>query len=359
MIKTFFAALLCTYTSFAFAQSSASIYGIVDVGVVRENGGAEGGMTRITSGVSAGSRLGIRGRETLDGDLSAIFLLENGFQADTGTAGQGGLLFGRQAYVGLQGRLGAITAGRQYTPEYLTVVLADPFVSGSAGDSKNLMAPTGNAASRMDNSLKYVSPTVGGWSAELAYAAGEVAGDSAAGRQYGAALDYAAGPLHLRAGYHDRNNDTAAVTGTASARNTVLAAVYDFGHVVGDIKAHVAYGINHGPNSSMLRNAANPYGALEAPVASTDSRDLLLGATVRFGAHTLLASWIRKDDRTALDQSADQYALGYQYALSKRTALYSAIAHIVNQHGAGYTVGSAIEGGSGNRAIDLGIRHAF
>jgi predicted porin len=355
MLKMIFAALLCTCTGIASAQSAVSTYGIVDVGVVREHGGVEGAITRVTSGIASGSRLGIRGRETLDGDLSALFLLENGFQADTGTAGQGGLLFGRQAYVGLQGRLGAITLGRQYTPQYLTVVLADPFSSGSAGDTKNLMAPTGNSAGRMDNSLKYVSPNVAGWSAELAYAAGEVAGNSAAGRQYGAALDYGAGPLRLRVGHHSRNNDTALVTGTAQGTNTVYAAVYDFGHV----KAHVAYGVNRGPNSSLLRNTSNPYGAAKAPLPSTDSRDLLLGATMPFGAHTLLASYIRKKDRTVAQLSAEQYALGYQYALSKRTDLYTALAHIVNQHGAGYTVGSAIEGGNGNQAIDLGIRHAF
>jgi predicted porin len=337
------------------ADGAVNVYGLVDVAIVRETGGSAGDVTKLTSGVGAGSRLGFKGREELGDGLAAVFLLESGFQADTGALGQGGLLFGRQAYVGLQGGFGTLTAGRQYTPEYLTVVMADPFASGYAGDTKNLIAPTGNSASRMDNSLKYVSPAVGSVSAEVVYGAGEVAGAGAAGRQFGGALDYNAGPLRVRLGYHNRNNDTATLKNTSNAKNTVLAAVYDFGVV----KAHVAYGVDKGLNSSLLRNTANPYGRAGVPVASGDSRDLLIGATVPFGPHTWMASWIHKDDRGALDQDATQYALGYRYALSRRTELYAAIAHIVNRHGASYTVGSAIEGGSGSGAVDLGIRHAF
>jgi len=356
MKKIFWAGALSAVCMDAVAaDSTVNVYGLVDVAIVRETGGSAGDFTKITSGVGAGSRLGFKGREELGNGLAAIFLLESGFQADTGALGQGGLLFGRQAYVGLQGGFGALTAGRQYTPQYLTVVMADPFASGYAGDTKNLIAATGNSASRMDNSLKYVSPAVGGVSAELVYGAGEVAGDSAAGRQFGGALDYNAGPLRVRLGYHNRNNDTATVRNTSNAKNTMLAAVYDFGVV----KAHAAYGVNKGLNSSLLRNTANPYGLPGTPVASTDSRDMLLGATIPSGPHTWMVSWIHKDDRGALDQDASQYALGYRYALSRRTELYGAIAHIVNRHGASYTVGSAIEGGTGNGAVDVGIRHAF
>ena len=335
--------------------ASVSVYGLVDVALVRETGGSGGDVTKLTSGVGAGSRLGFKGREELGNGLAAIFLLESGFQADTGALGQGGLLFGRQAYAGLQGGFGTLTAGRQYTPQYLTVVMADPFGSGYAGDTKNLMAPTGNSASRMDNSLKYVSPAIGGVSAELVYGAGEVTGDSAAGRQFGGALDYTSGPLRVRLGYHNRNNDTAAIKNAGSAKNTVLSAFYDFGVV----KEHVANGVDKGLNSSLLRNTANPYGRPGTPVASSDSRDVLLGATIPSGPHTWMVSWIHKDDRGALDQDASQYALGYRYALSRRTELYTSIAHIVNRHGASYTVGSAIEGGTGNGAVDLGIRHTF
>jgi predicted porin len=348
-------ALLSGFAAAASAQNAVTIYGVLDTAIVQERGGADGSVTKLSSGVTSGSRLGIKGSEDLGGGVSAIFLLESGFQADTGAMGQGGLLFGRQAYVGLQGGFGAVTVGRQYTPQYLTTVFVDPFASGWVGDSKNILAVTGNAFTRMDNTVKYVSPSIGGVTVEFAVAPGEVGGQSSAGRQLGMAIDYTAGPLRVRFGYHDRNNDTEELKGTENARNALLAAVYDFGVV----KAHVAYGTNRGLNSSPWRNTANPFGYAEAPVASTDSNDALLGVTVPFGPHALLASYIRKDDRTIRNQDANQVAIGYRYTLSKRTDIYAAYARIDNKNGASFTVGSAIEHGTGDRAASVGIRHSF
>jgi predicted porin len=255
--------------------------------------------------------------------------------------------------VGLQGGFGTVLVGRQYTPHYLVQVFADPFGSGWVGDTKNLLGTTGNSFSRMDNTVKYLSPAVGGFSAELAAAPGEVSGDSASGRQLGGSVAWAKGPLQVRLGYHNRNNDTAALHGTENAKNTVLAAVYDFGR----FKLHALYDWNRGLNSSVLRSTANPFG--RPAIASTDSRDAMLGLTVPFGPHAFLASYIYKDDRTAFDQDASQIAFGYRYSLSKRTDLNLAYAKIDNRHGASYTVGSAIESGTGDSSAMVGIRHAF
>lgn len=347
--------MLSTVAGIACAQSAVTVYGLLDMAVVQEGGGVNGATTKVTSGVGAGSRLGFKGSEDLGGGLSAIFLLESGFQGDTGEMGQGGLLFGRQAYVGLQGKFGTVMVGRQYTPEYMTVVMGDPFGSGYVGDTKNMIATTGNSFSRMDNTVKYVSPKFSNVIVELAAAAGEVSGDSASGRQLGGAVEYADGPLWVRLGYHNRNNNTALVKTTENAKNTVLAAVYDFGVV----KLHGIYSRNKGLNSAVWRNNANPFGYASAPVASTDSRDMLVGVTVPFGAHALMASYIRKDDRGVRNQDASQVAVGYRYSLSKRTELYAAYARIDNKNGASYTVGSAIEAGSGDRASSFGMRHAF
>lgn len=339
----------------AAAQDALALYGVVDMALVREAGGKHGALTKLTSGVPMGSRIGIKGSEDLGHGLRAVFVLENGFHADTGEAGQGGLGFGRQAYVGLQGGFGSVLVGRQYTPQYLAVVIADPFGSGYVADSKNVFATSGNAFSRMDNAVKYISPTVHGASIELAAAPGERTGDGTAGRQLGAAFDLVAGRLRVRAGYHERNGDAGPEGRVDTGRNTVLAMVYDFGRV----RLHGAFGRNEGPGSSVLRNTANPYGAAQAPEASTDSRDAMLGLLLPFGPHALMLSLIHKDDRGALDQDARQSAVGYRYALSGRTDLYAVHAWIANRHGAAYTVGNASEGGSGDRATSLGIRHAF
>lgn len=348
-------AALAAIAGAASAQSAVSIYGLLDMALIQEGGGSAGTVTKVTSGVTGGSRIGFKGTEDLGNGMSAVFLLESGFQMDTGAMGQGGLLFGRQAYVGLQGQFGAVLVGRQYTPHYLAIVAVDPFGSGWVGDTKNIMATTGNSFSRMDNTVKYVSPTIGNTTVELVAAPGEVSGASAAGRQIGLSVAYTAGPLRVRFGYHNRNNDTATLKNTDNARNAVLGAVYDFGI----IRLHAAYGTNRGLNSSVLRNTANPFGYAITPVASTDSHDALLGVTLPFGPHALIASYLRKDDRTGRNQDASQAAIGYRYLLSKRTDVYAAYAHIKNKNGASYTVGSAIESGSGDRAASIGIRHTF
>ena len=357
MNKKMLALALSAWAGAAAAQSNVTVYGIVDMALVRESGGVgnAAAATKLTSGVESGSRLGFKGREDLGDGMAAIFLLENGFQADTGALGQGGLLFGRQAYVGLQGKSGTLTLGRQYTPQYLAVAAVDPFGSGTAGDTKNLMTATGNSASRMDNTVKYASPEIGGVSAELVYGAGEVAGDSTAGRQLGGALSYANGPLTVRLAHHNRNNDTATVKNLGSARNSVLTALYDFGVA----KAHFAYGVDKGVNSALSRNLNNPFGYAVAPTPSTDSSVLLLGVTVPQGLGSWIGSYIRKNDKTRYNQDAEQFAAGYRYYLSKRTDLYAVYARIRNKNGAGYTVGSAIEGGTGDRGLNLGLRHIF
>ena len=138
MKKTMMALALSAAAGMAAAQSNVTVYGIFDMALVRESGGTAS-STKMTSGVESGSRIGFKGTEDLGGGMSAIFLVENGFQGDTGAMGQGGLLFGRQAYVGLQGSAGTVTLGRQYTPQYLAVAAVDPFGSGTAGDTKKLM----------------------------------------------------------------------------------------------------------------------------------------------------------------------------------------------------------------------------
>src|SRR5450830_1373716 len=193
-------AVMAGFSNGASAQTSnVTIYGLIDTGIVRETGNIAGNITKVTSGMSNGSRIGFKGTEDLGDGHAAIFLLETGYQTDTGALGQGGLIFGRQAYVGLKGvSEGTLTLGRQYTPEYNTLVLADPFQTGLAGDAANIMPNTGNSASRMDNSVLYVSPTFAGVSAEVVYGAGETAGTTTGQSQWGGALAYTNGPLNAR-----------------------------------------------------------------------------------------------------------------------------------------------------------------
>jgi predicted porin len=358
---TLAALIIGGFAAQAQAQSNVTIYGLVDAGLVSERGGVAGNVTKVTSGIGGQSRLGFRGTEDLGNGLSAIFQLETGFRADDGSLDNtNSALFNRQAYVGLKSKdAGQLTIGRQYTMLYnAQSQVADPFGAGYAGSIKNLF-PSAGANTRVSNALVYATPTIEGFSAEALYALGEQAGSANAGRQFGLGLNYSQGPLNARLVYNNKNNDTAATPTTAAklqdtGRNTMFAANYDFQVV----KAYFAYGADKGVNSAQLP-VANAYGYTVAPKASVDSNDLLIGAQIPVGSGTIMASYIRKNDKTVANQDADQWALGYLYSLSKRTGAYIAYAKIKNKNGAGYTVGNNNEAGSGDKAFNLGIRHAF
>ena len=311
------------------AQTNIALYGVADAGLVLERGTPTGNATNISSGVSAGNRIGIKGKEDLGGGNAAIFLLENGYNIDTGTAGQGGLLFGRQAYVGLSGAAGTLTAGRQYSPYYKVMRdVADPFGIGFAGNSLNVMV--GNT--RVNNMLEYQSPRYGDWTADIGYGAGEIPGDASLGRTMSAALAYTRGVVSLYAVQH--RHEHASLKDHASNSLFVVKLNLDT----------VAVSVAHAQNLGF---------------GGARSHDSLVGMTVPFGRHKLLGSVIVHRDRLPVAGKAQQYAIAYVYGLSKRTELYAAYAHINNHSGTRFTVGNGTDVGSGDTATNLGIRHNF
>jgi predicted porin len=347
MNKSIFAIICGIFANAAMAQSSVTMYGLADAGLVAESGGAAGNVTKMVGGVAGGSRLGFRGVENLGGGLTAIFVLEMGVTLDAGGSAQGGVLFGRQALIGLSNKIGTLTLGRQYTPLFLTLSAVDPFHAFSmAGSAANLMS---NAGIRMNNTIKYASPAVNGFSGELAYGLGEAAGDARIGRQLGAALGYTRGPLSLRLGYASVNSIPVA-TALTTGKTTLIGGAYDFGVV----KMALGYASNKGTVNVNTRIDPNP---------NADSQDAILGVTVPVGAGTIRASYISKQDRRSTDRDARQWGIAYNYALSKRSDVYLAYARIHNHVAAGavgfYTVGNATEVGGGNRALNIGMRHSF
>jgi predicted porin len=354
------AAILASGAGVASAQSGITIYGIADAGYVRESGGAGGVVSKLTSGVGSHSRIGFRGNEDLGGGLSALFTLETGFRIDTGEVDTAGTFFNRQAFVGLKSNIGQLTLGRQYTPWHQALSqIGDPFGTGYAGGSKNVFPDFGTNV-RSSNTILYTSPNIQGFSGDFAYSFGEQIGSNESGRQFGFSFGYANGPLNVRLAYNNKNNDIAPAPGVTPvsrsiARNTLVVANYDFKVV----KAYLAFGVDKGFNSAPLGNPNNPFGNVLAPVASTDSNEVLLGATAPVGPGTLLVTLMRKNDKGNLDQDADSWGIGYQYPLSKRTNVYAAYGAVINDNGAGYTVNNNTESGSGDHAFNLGIRHTF
>ena len=320
-------AVLGAFTGVASAQSNVTVYGVVDIGIAAERGGPSGSTLKLDgSGIHSGNRLGFKGTEDLGGGLSALFVLENGFTPDDGKIGQGGRIFGRQALVGLKGGFGTVTAGRQYTPLFLAIDSLDP-LDGLTGGSGNLL-PRGGV--RMDNTLKYASPTMGGFSGELAYGFGEVAGNSSASRVIGANLNFANGPVVVKLAHHNANN----AADTDSAKNTFLSGSYDFGVA----KAILGYQVNKG-------------------AGTVDNNDALVGVQVPFGASKVMASYIRKNDKSAANDDANLFGVAYTYNLSKRTNIYTSYMHISNENSLVYKTKGG--DGSGDREFNVGIRHKF
>nr|WP_315397567.1 porin [uncultured Duganella sp.] len=350
-------AVLGALSNVAMAQSSVTMYGIVDAGITAERGAAAGNVTKVQSGAASASRIGFKGTEDLGSGLSAIFKLEAGVKIDDGSLDNtNNRLFNREAYVGLKSATaGTLTIGRQYTPYYETLRdVADPFAMGYAGTAKNLF-PVAGVMTRNDNGVVYKTPTFAGFSGAASYSLGEVAGDSAAQRQLGASIGYGNGPLNVAVAYNNRNNDTATVTTNGIGHNTLVAANYDFAVV----KVFAAYSQDKGLNSAPLANTTNSFGYTVAPVASQDSTDALVGLTAPVGNGTVMASYIRKNDKESFNRDASQWGVGYSYNLSKRTSTYVAFAKIKNKNGAGYTVGNNTDVGTGDKAFNIGVKHSF
>ncbi|GGC82757.1 porin [Undibacterium terreum] len=331
-------ALLGAFSGAAFAQSSVTVYGLIDAGISRDDNGAPAGAKLgQDSGLQNGSRLGFKGTEDLGGGLKANFVLESGIKEDTGTYDQGGLSFGRQAYVGLSGDFGSVNLGRQKSITYTISETVDPFSLGLAGNIDRLF----KTGSRRDNAVTYTTTNLSGFTGSAQYAFGEVAGNNTANRTLGVSGTYAAGPVYAAIAY-EKVNDANGNLGLASAsagKKLFVGGTYDFGVA----KAHAAYENLKG--STSLTN-----------LTETEQRIWMIGASVPFGASSFLVDYTRVKDENLANANAKQYALGYLYALSKRTNLYTSYSRTTNDANVAYNAG--VKGGT-DSLFSAGIRHLF
>jgi predicted porin len=200
-------AMLGFASSVAYGQSSVTLYGIIDEGI-NYNSNADGKhLYNLSSGVLQGSRWGLRGKEDLGGGLSTVFVLENGFDVNTGKLGQGGLLFGRQAYVGLSSQYGTVTFGRQYDSvvDYIGPLIAGDqwggYLAAHPSDNDNY-----NNTNRTNNAVKYTSPNFAGLTFGGVYALGGVPGSMGRNQIWSIGAGYTNGPLVAGAGYLNVRN---------------------------------------------------------------------------------------------------------------------------------------------------------
>ncbi|MBC3861450.1 porin [Undibacterium jejuense] len=349
MKKSFLAlALMSAFSGAAFAQSSVTIYGIVDVGVQGLSNG-NGKQAKVESGQESGSRLGFKGTEDLGGGLKANFVLEQGIAVDTG-ASSDNLTFGRRSFVGLSGDFGTVNLGRDKTPTFQLFDNFDPFGSGFINNGGGLKAiyfiggksttatTAANTTGRDSNAVFYYTPaTLGGFYAVGEYAAGEQAGDNSAGRSLGATFGYKADGLDIAYNYV-KDNAYSAALGVNGIKANTIAVNYDFG-------------------------VAKPVFIYQkkSDDAGVSTKYMTVGVTAPVdAAGKVVATFTKVTDDTvkagSAIGSAKQFAVGYQYALSKRTDLYTAYAR-TNQDAQSAIVNS--KAGANINELTAGVRHQF
>ncbi|MBN3753753.1 porin [Paraburkholderia sp. Tr-20389] len=220
-----------TVASVSNAQTSVTLYGVVDNGIAWQNsstskGSTSGGHSAVTmtNGAWAGSRFGLKGSEDLGGGTSTIFQLEAGFNSENGQSQFTGGLFTRQAFAGLaNANYGTLTLGRQYTAYYLMLSPYSPttyltgFFGAHPGDIDSL-----DTTYRVNNAVMYTSPKIAGFTFSASYALGGVAGDFNRGSTWSVAAQYLNGPFGIAAGVQRINNSTpgGGTWGTDSTTNS-------------------------------------------------------------------------------------------------------------------------------------------
>ncbi|MCT9811750.1 porin [Acidovorax sp. Be4] len=350
MMKTIAALAALAACACASAQSAVSVFGTVDMYVGHAKSGAYS-STRQDSGGNSASRLGFRGTEDLGGGWSARFVLEGGLDTDTGT-GNGGSAFSfmRQSSLGLSGPWGALDMGRMYTPMFQAVARADAFALNTVFSPMNLAAMVDaqpglrSFAPRASNMLRYRTPLGQGLFTDLAYAPGEAGALSQrSGDLYSGSLGWSRQPWYVAYAFQRAYSGSAAVPVADPEKSTYqsLSAAY------------------RGPQwqffGTLARNEVNRPGVGAAQLVS-------LGAAWNATLQSRLAVAVvqRKVSHSARSQRA--WTLGYDYALSKRTALYSRWLHLDNGANASASLAQIpVAANSGNSAslIAVGVRHNF
>ncbi len=362
-------ALAALAATSAFAQSSVTLYGIVEigsdigynrtvntvttnsVGVVTSNTRTEtkNGF-RIQDGNDQGSgtsRVGFRGTEDLGGGLKANFQLEMGLRADDGclttgagnvcsSGNSGGNVFGRNAWGGVSGGFGEVRVGRQVLGSFSV-----QGNSGSSGASNGLYdASTATLLSmggvRFSNAVRYMSPNIAGFTGSLMLAAPETEAATStanllpggvtatAKRRTGVdlALEYANGPIYVGFGYNLQDTVNGTNTGAGvSADGKVTAYTLGGSYDLGVVKPYLNY--------TRANTKANGLAAGVATNADTTARAYSIGLRAPVGPITVIAGIGRVITSTVAtttglanantEAKRNAYQIGAQYALSKRT----------------------------------------
>jgi predicted porin len=411
---------LALASSAALAQStpsSVTVYGLLDAGIVHNTGVAN--KNQLVSGIMEGTRFGLRGNEDIGGGFRAIFTLENRTELNNGTLGNrppsgsqlpdrfadasllvpglcpaqpcaiqaavsqvnanlaaGGLgvnirggFFDRQAFIGLVTPVGAVLAGRQYTPAYEVTATFDALGTQSSLAAGQVASFPASTEIRIDNALQY-RIVFGGLTASAMYGFGNVANNTKAARFGGVMAMYRVGPFAVGLGHNQRNNDV----GQKSLQSTAFGASAQIGP--GTLSGLYATFKDNNPSgvSTLGASLATSVGAAAAAALQQaytnalrqDGRLMHIGYKMPVGAHTLYVAYSTFDDKRAFNADTSSYGAAFTYALSKRTDFNVVLTHFDNKNlaqaapgQAGFLGGFTTSAGTDSNSLALGVRHRF
>ena len=362
MKKSLIALAVLAASGAAMAQSSVTLFGIVDTafGYVDNANAAGDSVYGLSTSGNATSRLGFRGVEDLGGGLKAGFWLEGEIFGDDGNSK--GFNFQRRSTVSLAGGFGEVRLGRDYTPVYSKFISYDLFGQVGIGQfmgwsnwngNNQTTANNNNDANgiRSSNLISYFTPNFSGFTAGLGYGFDEKADktNSKKGRYVGGYVAYDNGPLSVALSYDESSaltlgSGATAVNGADRNRLTLGGS----------------YNLNVVKLNAILQQTKDDVpGGSERKVNA-----YMLGASAPVGAGEVKAQYALYDQKF-IDSKAHQISLGYVHNLSKRTALYGTVAYLKNKDASnlGLNAKNLSTGGPGagenQTGVQLGIRHSF
>jgi predicted porin len=365
-MKYVFGAVALALAAPVFAQSSVTIYGVIDLDGQYLSGHAKQAL--VTSGGQAGSRLGFKGTEDLGSGYFVDFVLESGINVDVGSSAQGGQLFGRQAFGALRTPFGTASAGRQYSSiftqtgefsEFSNVSLGatTAVIGGFAGgyepirgsaNNATTSTPTGSqvngSPARVNNSFRYTAPTIEGFKASVLYAPGEVTGATYQQRLFDGSVRYTGFGFDAMVSYVDDKAVGATPNAATKVGITTASAAYTFG----------AFRLEGG---YLALNDKRP--------ADLDGKGFWLGGDFKTGQNVFRAQWVQNKPEHTTVGKTNAYGVGYEFDFSKRTDLYTSFTRFANSGTGLGRIGAAVPAGltvAGDASVSefvLGVRHQF
>ncbi|WP_144138608.1 porin [Paraburkholderia sp. BCC1884] len=356
------------------AQSSVTLYGILDAGITYVNNAGGAHQFKFDDGISYGNRIGFKGVEDLGGGLQTVFVLESGFHLGNGKYAFGGAEFGRQAYVGLKNSWGTLSLGNQLdvTEEFVYLYNISAWASGYAIHQGDFDRMNGD---RLPNSVKFLSNDFSGFSFGGMYSFGNTAGNFHQNSAWSAGARYERGAFNMGAAYTQLNDpngiyafDPYAMIGTTTFLGKPTISVDPATGAITDLYSSSSFPVDK--QGAFAVGAAYTIGKVMLTGDFTYTTIKGLGETSHMQVYEAGAAYTFTPalmlyggyQHTSFEGNHwNQGSLGLHYLLSKRTDVYVSGDYLRASDGVNAVIGYSFTPSTSNTQTDvrIGMRHSF